>query len=541
MLKHSGSSPHISDADLIRFADGELSVKAVTATETHLRTCRKCGTRLDELKRGADSYDLYHAQLLRPSLELPQAWSSVAERLTAPKTQRRQAFPTATMRWAAAAALVCCCLVITWFLYRESPTRRMQQLLTRAAVAPTPRHRRVEIIANGLTWYRPARLEGESAHRPATDERGLEETRALFAKANYSWDDPLSARSFAAWRRNLPSRRDHVFSIQDGPGINRFYRLQTETPAGVLRMAALTLRADTLSPVKGAFHFEHQTNVTIEDAGEMPEPPGKLETQNNRPLARRALVKEVGPAEELRVFAALDAIGADVGELVSVDIAASKQQIIVAGVGLSPDRERQIRQAVAGMPNTEARFTSGQATALASRSATAGSSAPAGVDAPLRHTLEQKAGGAQQFQAIVDKVLDASSAILQRAHALYVLAEKFSPPVASQFGQPEQETLRSLRRRHAIAIEQATAELKGALVPLLNTTAAAPDETQNQRNTSWELGAAQLYEEAKALDGSLGRILAGTYSEEAGQRTWNKLPDEIQTLEALAVSQEKAP
>src|SRR5262249_40757881 len=150
--------------------------------------------------------------------------------------------------------------------------------------------------ANGLSWYRPATLEDESAHRLATDERGLEETRALFVKANYSWGDPLSARSFAAWRRNLPSRRDHVFSIQDG-GKNRFYRLQTQTPAGVLRMAALTLRADTLSPVKGAFHFEHQNDVTIEDAGEMPEPPGKLETQNNHPLPLRALVKEVGPAE----------------------------------------------------------------------------------------------------------------------------------------------------------------------------------------------------------------------------------------------------
>jgi hypothetical protein len=154
--------------------------------------------------------------------------------------------------------------------------------------------------------------------------------------------------------------------------------------------------------------------------------------------------------------------------------------------------------------------------------------------------LEQRAGGAQQFQAIADKALDASSTVLQRAHALNVLAGKFPPSVASQFGQPERETLRALRRGHAIAIEHATAELKDALMPLLRTTAAA-DETQTQQNTSWELGGAQLYDEAKALDASLGRILAGTYSQEAGQRIWNKLPDEIQLLEALAVSQEKAP
>jgi hypothetical protein len=359
-------------------------------------------------------------------------------------------------------------------------------------------------------------------------------------KANYSWDDPLSARSFAAWRRLLPSKRDQVFSIRDGNGENRFYRVQTETPTGVLRMAALTLRADTLSPVKGAFHFEHQNEVTIEDAGEMSEPPGKLETRNNHPLPRPALVKEVGPQEELRVFAALDAIGADVGESVSVDIAPSKQQIIVAGVGLSPDRERQIRQALADIPNTGTRFTSGQATAVVDRSPDTRTSPPGSNDAPLQHTLEQQAGGAQQFQAIADKALNASSTILQRAHALSVLAEKFPPPVASQFSQPEQETLRSLRRRHAIDIEHATAELKDALLPLLRAT-AAPDETQSQRNTSWEIGAAQLYDEAEALDASLGRILAGTYSQQAGQSIWNKLPDEIGIIGALARSQAKAP
>ena len=545
MLKHSGSQ-HIPDSDLIRIADGELSAKAVSATETHLRSCSHCRARLDELKRGADSYDQYHAQVLRPSVELPEAWSSVAARLRKlDETTRKPVFPAVAMWWGVAAALVCCCFVVTWSLYRQSPIRRMQQLLTRAAVATTPRHRRVEVILNGRTWYRPATLEGETAHRPSTDERGLEETQAQFVKASYNWDDPLSVRSFAAWRKNLPSRRDRVFSVQDGPEKGRFYRLETETAAGVLRMAALTLRADTLSPVKGAFHFEQQNDVTIEDAGEMPEPSGKLEAQNrpqtqNRPLPEPSLVKEVGAVEELRVFAALNAIGADVGESVSVDIAPSKQQVIVAGVGLSRDREQQIRQAVAGMPNTEARFTSGQASAFVNRPPDTATSANAINDTLLRQTLEKQAGGAQPFQTIADKALDASSTILQRAHALYVLAERFPPFIASHFDASQQDVLRFLRRRHAIVIEQATADLKSSLRPLLHGTAGV-DETQTPRDTSWEVGAAQLYEEAKGFDASLGRILGGTYSQEAGQRFWSKLPDEIQRLEALAISQEKAP
>jgi hypothetical protein len=414
----------------------------------------------------------------------------------------------------------------------------VQRLLTRAALTPKSPHRRLEIKAKGVTWYRAAMIQDESPDRLATDERGLEETRALFVKANYSWDDPLSPRSFAAWRKGLPSKRDQVFSIQDSTGKRQFYRLQTETPAGVLRMADLTLRADTLSPIKGAFHFEHQNDVTIQDAGEMTEPPRKVEAQNNHSLPRRALVKEVGPAEELRVFAALDGIGADLGESVNVDIAPSKQQVIVAGVGLSPDREQQIRQALAPLPNAQTRFTSGQPIGLVSRTPDTGTSLPIGSDAPLRHMLEQQAGGAQQFQVIADKSLDASSIILQRAHALYVLAEKFPPLVASQFSLPEQEMLRSLRHGHAIVIAQTSAELKDTLLPLLS--AAGADETQSVPNTSWEVGAAQLYDQAKHLDASLGRILAGAYSQEAGQRIWSKLPDEIRRIEALALSQEDA-
>lgn len=530
----SDNSPHISDADLIRFADGEMPVRAVTATETHLRTCSKCRTRLDQLKSGAEAYDQYHAQFLKPTLGLPQEWSSLQTQLESLEKPQNTSLLRATMWWAAA-ALACCATVIGLFLYRESPTRRMQQVLARAVVVRTPQHRRLQVIANGHSWYRAANLQDETTRRSA-GQPGLEDTRALFVKANYSWDDPLSARSFAAWRKQLPDKRDQVLSIQDTDGKNRFYRLETETPTGVLRMAVLTLQADTLNPVKGAFHFERHNDVTIEDAGEMPQLPTELETNKNRAAEQTAVVKQVGPEEELRVFAALNAIGADAGEPVTVDINRSKQQINVVGLGLSANREQQIRQALALIPNLAMRFTSDQPAGAGNQSANAGSY-PSDNAAPLRRTLEAQAGGAQQFQQITDKALDASSTILAQANALYVLSQKFPPLVASAFSPPEQETLRSLRRRHAVAIEWATGELKDALRPLFTSTTAGTEETQIERATSWELGAAQLYEQAKLLDASLGRILAGSYSQEAGQKIWSKLPDEIQNTEALARSQ----
>lgn len=532
----SGNSPHIADSDLIQFADGEMPVRAVTATETHLRTCSKCRARLDQLKSGANAYDQYHARLLKPDLEIPQEWSSLQARLESLEKPPIR-FSLRAKMWWGAAALACCVIVLGLFLFREGPTWRMRQVLARAIVEQMPPHRRLQVTANGHNWFRAATLPGETTRHSVADQRGLEDTRALFVKANYSWDDPLSARSFAAWRKQLSNKRDQVLSIQDRDGNNRFYRLETETPTGVLRTAALTLRADTLSPVKGAFQFEQQNEVTIEDAGEMPESPAESETKKSHVVERPAVVKEVGPEEELRVFAALNAIGADVGEPVTVDIDSSKQHIVIAGLGISANRERQIRQALEPIPNTALRFTSGQPVGIGNQSEKPGSYSSDNA-APLRHTLEAQAGGAQQFQLIADKALDTSSTILAQANALYVLSQKFPPPVASAFRPPERETLRSLRSRHAIAIEQATIELKDVLKPLLRSTNAGTDETQSPPATSWELSAAQLYEQAKLLDSSLGRILAGSYSQEAGQSIWSKLPDEIQTMEALARSQE---
>ena len=537
MPNFSGNSPHVLDSDLIQFADGEMPVSSVIATETHLRTCSKCRARLDQLKSGADAYDQYHARVLKPYLELPQQWPSLPARLESLEKVRNRLISPRTMWWAAA-SLACCVVLTGWFLYREAPTRRMQQVLARAVVVRTTPHSRLQVTTRGHHWYRAATPQGETAHLSTADQSGLEDTQALFVKANYSWGDPLSARSFAAWRKQLRDKRDRVLSIQDSDGNNRFYSLQTETTTGVLRNAALTLRADTLNPLKGVFHFEHQNDVTIDDAGEMPELPRELKTKDQLDK-RPAIVKEVGPEEELRVFAALNAIGADVGEPVTVDIDSSKQRINIVGLGLTADREGQIRQALAPVPNIALRFTSSQPVGVGNQSAKAGSYASDNA-APLRHTLEAQAGGAQQFQLITDEALDASSNILAQANALHVLAQKFPPPVASAFTPPDRELLRSLRRRHAIAIEKATADLKDALRPLSNSTNAGTDETQSEQATSWELGAAQLYEQAKLLDASLGRILAGSYSQEAGQGIRSKLPDEINKTEALARSQETA-
>jgi hypothetical protein len=533
MPDSSHRSRHPGEADLIRFADGEMEERFATPTQQHLLSCDACRRRLEQLKTGAAAYDQYHSQILKPALEPPPNWPSLEAGLTFLEQTRGRFHLPLSARWATV-ALSCCAAVVCWLIYQETPAREIQRILARAEAAPSVPHRRLQVIAGGQRWYRSARLLEETPeYRP--DQHSFDDTRALFVKANYSWDDPLSARSFATWRSKLPSRRDQVVSINDGN--NRFYRVQTETPTGVLRSTALTLRADTLIAVQGTFRFEQQYDVRIEEAGDLPSVPAEHRTTPGRLAQMVPVAPKVGAEEELRVLAALDAIGADVGEQVTVDIDPSKQQVFITGSGLSADRQRQIREALAAFPNTALQFASGQPAVTGKQF---GNPHFTSDDAaPLRRALEEQAGGAQRFQELTDQALDASSTILAQAHTLHQLSQKFPSSVSAGFRPQEQQTLFVMRRRHAFAITQAAIELKRSLGTMLGQPISQA-ETPLQGAASWEVGAAQLYERAKALDSSLGRILAGTYSREVGETIWKSLPNDIQELEALAGSQEKA-
>lgn len=526
-------APHVCDKDLIRFSDGEMHGQAEVAVKIHLQACASCRARLEELQSAAMACAEYHTHILKASLDHPREWP----RLQVPPADVER--PKSRFSWPAlswAAPVVACCLVIVLFLYRDTPHRKMTRLLSRASAVPPLQHGRLKITSNGQSWYRAAVLRTASGKVISTEEpSGMQHTHALFVKANYSWDNPLSARSFAAWRSRLRDKRDQVTSIRSDDRGERLYRLRTETSHGILRVASLTLHSDTLDPVRGAFHFEDQEEVTITEAGAMPESRPEL-TAKKAPAGRPIIETKVTPKEELRVFAALNSIGADAGEPLTVDVDPSKHHIVVSGVGIPREREQEIRQALAGLPKTTLNFDSGRPARAANPVANAGTYS-VDTSAPLRRTMEAQAGGAQNFQLITDQALTASSSLLAQAHALYVLSQAFPPGVESIFTAADRQTLGTLRRHHAIAIEQAISHVRQSLAPLLSRSGKPP----NQPQLSWHANASQLLQESKLLDQSLSRLLAGSYSQRAGEDILSRLPDEIQNTDALARSQEVIP
>lgn len=527
---------HISDTELICFSDDETDARRASVIEAHLKNCPACRARWAKLQSGSQAYDQFHNEVLRPALKVPDNRWPQLRFPAAPGAKKLFARPM--LWWAGAVAAAS---VVVALLYFQSAPQQLQMgpLLARASDTPAPPHHRIQLSVAGRSWSRPAVLASGSA------PGGMEYVQALFVKANYNWDDPLSARSFAAWRRHLREKRDHVTSVAAADGRKQLYRLQTETPDGTLRIASLTLRSDDLAAIDGAFEFEDRQRVTMVDTGEDSVPPTNSMRAATGPKQQMLppAGRQVSAADELRVLAALDEIGADVDEPLNVQTDATKQHVLVTGMGISASREQQIRDALAPVPNTIVRFSSAPAPQRSVPNSTPSDTYTGDANAPLRRLLEQRAGGASPLQTVTDAALDASNLLFARAHTLLVLAQKFPPDVEADFDETEQSMLRTLRHRHAVSIEETASELEEALKPLLDQPAVSANdsgETGDESKTSWQTGAEKLFEQVRALDQSLTKLLGGSYSNEEAQEVLNQLPKKIQQVRALAHGQAHA-
>lgn len=524
---------HLSDSDLMNLADRPGEDADAGAREEHVLNCVECRKRLQQIEAGLSAYDSYHARVLKRGLEKSVAlrWPGMAARVAEMDKREENKFFTPGMWWAMAGVAFCVTVLVVFWRW-EPAQPEMRQVLAQAEKAASPVHRRVQFTAGGRSWYRAAVLgTGDGAA-----DAGMEHVEALFVRANYSWKDPLSARSFAAWRKQLHEKRDQLMSIRGDDGRQQFYRLETETNRGVLRTAALTLRVNDFAAVKGAFAFEDKESVTVEDSGEMPraQPPSEAKQGGAKPGARATAVK-ASEQDELRVFAALDAIGADAGEPVDVGLDGAKEHVVVTGMGIPEARQREIQAALEGVPNTVTHFEGGRRAAAPDVGSKMEGS-PSDASAPLRAAFEERAGGSRALEKITERALEASNTILAHAHALLVLSHKFSPTVEESFATVQRETLRKLRQRHAAAMERGAAELRGELKPLLSLEngAAVPEGTKNGVGASWQEGVAPLFEAARVLDAQVSRLLGGSYAEDWGRETLGQLPNELEKVETLA-------
>lgn len=518
--KAQSENSHLSDQQLALLQDGELP----PGKADHLVSCAGCTQRLKDMQRAISAYAQYeqfvHRSISRPA---PKPWLDLSILIAGQKETpriRRRWWPT--LATAAGVCLVLTLLVVSYLGDRrsaEQSSRQAGELLARSSELDLRESRPISVRARGKTLIRPAVLASD-----ATDEGSMRDVRAAFENARYSWRDPLNARSFRAWRSQLSRRRDSVSIIQRGD--SRSYRVRTETGIGSLKSVSLILRGTNLEPTAGSFEFDGLGAVDVADeaAASTAAPPAKAPAAKQRSAERLA-----GPEDTLRVLAALNSIGADVGEPIDISADIQQRRIIVRANGLSADRAREVSNVLKNLPRVLLVLDSAGSPAPQHRPST---TERYSTDTPesLRQQVERQFGGALPMQEVTDRVLDESSSALAQAHALQVLAQAFPPNVESKMNAEDHMTLNTLHLSHVIALEQISSKIRTELAPLIKAPSTRGGDVLHSLK-DWQAGVPALVKSVEATDELLSRLLAGSYSLATGEEMLRGLPLQIMQLE----------
>ena len=502
-------STHLSDEQLARFQDGDLT----PAESSHLNQCPECRDRVAELETAAAAWAEYRRTILDPALPPPpRPWRSL-ESLRREKDARRRPHWS---WWAVPALAAAACLVVTVALVLRhktpAPAADAGDLLARSVLYEARPNGILTLRTNGRLLIRPAVLLA-SVHPERNPD--LARLERLFARAEYDWTQPLSARAFQAWRNALGHKRDTVSVIAGA------YRVQTDAPGGVLQSASLTLRGERLDATDATFRFEGEELLEM----------GLAEGHVNhgapaRPPVDPPVETPATPADALRVLAALNAIGADAGEPIElVDDAAG--QILVRGAGLDPARRQQVDEAL--RPLAHVRLDLDAAPAAVTHSAPRGPAANRSTSvmpAALRQDLENRLGGPGALQDVTDRVLESAAQAAARAHAIEVLAARFPAPVESALAPQDRDLLHTLLRSHLTRLTQLTARIQADLKPVLVPAPRLPEPAPQP----WQHQVPPLVAAVQALDASLNQLLAGS----ADAALLRALPEQLARAAHLA-------
>jgi hypothetical protein len=513
---------HLQDDALLRLLDGELAEGEASTVQSHLEACWRCRTRREEFEIAIGEYVRYRESALKPSLPPPPAtWNdlrpkfkemdrSLAGPRLLPVVRPAKLFRFRPAYWVAAAA----CAILAFVLVRRldrPPAVSAAELLRKAVAAQAnlEAHRLIQIKTQRRTFLRPASV------KPAATAAETADLKQMFDAAPFSWEDPLTAQSYAAWHDQLPAKHDQVETINrdHSAGVSVLV-IRTSTSASTLRTATLTLRARDLRPLREMLEFTSETVEITEipqaSGNEIAETPAK-----SGPGTARAPMHATDPryapsavGQKLEVFSALHRMGADLGE--PIEIRQSGDHLLVIGTGLTVARQEQLRSALSQIPSVEVRFDAAKASPRSSDT-------PAGKNgattSPLQSRLQALLGGRESAEDFTNHALDASDMMMEHLHALRALARAFPADTERGLASGDRDVLLSLRNDHSMALSQRVADLQRILKPVIpqSPTATVPESASN-----WQTSAEALFAMGQQFDDSLNAALAGP---EAGQDT----------------------
>ena len=543
---------HPEDDELMRYADGEMPARKAREVRSHLEACWQCRAGLEELQKVISDCVRYRKDLLHVYLPSPPArWGDIYQgfaeidasrnsvplflRIRESLRLRLNAPPRWAPRWATAAlAIILAGVLSVEFL--QTPSIQAAELLRKAAIAADARPAKPRLIQIKTSKHQITRRLNSALSASSTE--AATEIQALFRAARYNWNDPLTVRSYQDWRDGLADKRDDVTTVTDQTTDQSVYRIHTAAATGEIAQATLTLRVLDLQPVHERFEFRNREWMEISELPDEAAPAFALAPAPTPALAGNphtapgpARITEATVGEELQVFAALHRLGADLGD--PIEVTRERSQIVVAGVGIAPERQEQIHKVLDAVPNVVVRFS--EPAAAASQYAQPAPPAPPekSISQQFQARIEQQIGGRQNFEQFSSQLLDMTDAMMSRAYALRRLADRFSKDLEASLSPADRQVLQNLNREHTAAIKRQAAQIERLLKPVLVPLGGSPagGTSSGIRSVSWQPATEELFQNARNVETLLAVMLGVTPGNSNAQ-----LPSEV----LLSVAQLRA-
>jgi hypothetical protein len=232
----------------------------------------------------------------------------------------------------------------------------------------------------------------------------------------------------------------------------------------------------------------------------------------------------------LQVLAALHEIGADLGDQVEVTL--SGERVVVNGVGIPAQRQKQIHDALDGIPHIEIQFSEPVAAPLPAAPAVpdtaSGGSKPTGIQA----RVEQQVGGRAEFERFSAQVLDRNEMMMSHAYALRGLAQRFPADQETGLSPQDRQVLRDMAREDTGELSKQASGLERALTPLLTAMGGSAAGRAAATKTAWEPAAEELFQASHRVELLVSVMLGATRGDGSTEHLPSELLSAIRELRA---------
>jgi anti-sigma factor RsiW len=529
------------ERDLVRYFDGELSGRQARRVASHLECCGRCRAELEELQNALADCASYRDATAAQMPEAPAPWrdlyrdfSRIDEALANNSLLVRLMRPlvhSGVPRWAFVAGLTVLIVLLSLNQLRQAPAVQAATLLRKAVAVsqsqPHPAHR-IRVRSS-----RQAEFTRSSGVEAALIEVAqAQAVAALFQRANWDWNDPLSARAFEQWRDRQVHKTDEVTAVEDAQDPSEHLtRIRTTSADGEVEAASITLNTGDYDAVGERLEFRDRewvelsqiADTSTESAGASSantvEGPVRAAEPPSRPAASSP-GSSASISDELQVLSALSEIGADLGDPVEVALTGGK--VMVTGPADIPARRQsEIRASLANLPHVEVEFTSSAPVSAASEMGRASGSAVGAATSPTGTRLEKQLGSHAEFDRFSTQLQDLDDAAMQRVFALHRLAQKFPAEGEAKLSGQDLSLLHELSRKHTAALAEKIGGMEKILVPTLSSLGGTAASVSPAAHANWQPAAEDLYRSAQRLDVLIAQML--------GMTAGNASPSELMT------------